>query len=85
MASQKQTPKAVKQPAVKQQTIKEIEIKKADTAPKADKSAEYKSAVQEIVAQAKARVTRLAQTNISMSCREVIAMLNGIKDGIEKL
>ena len=38
-----------------------------------------------IITSAKARASRTAQTSISMSCREVLAMLNGIKDGVEKL
>ena len=38
-----------------------------------------------IITSAKARASRTAQTSISMSCREVLAMLNGIKDSVEKL
>ena len=44
-----------------------------------------KDDVLEIITSAKARASRTAQTSISMSCREVLAMLNGIKDGVEKL
>lgn len=39
----------------------------------------------EIIMSARTRVSRVAQTSISMPCREVFAMLNGIKDSIEKL
>ena len=38
-----------------------------------------------IITSAKARASRTAQTSISMPCREVLAMLNGIKDSVEKL
>lgn len=44
-----------------------------------------KDDVLEIITSAKARASRTAQTSISMSCREVLAMLNGIKDSVEKL
>lgn len=44
-----------------------------------------KDEVLEIITSAKARASRTAQTSISMSCREVLAMLNGIKDSVEKL
>lgn len=44
-----------------------------------------KDDVLEIITSAKARASRTAQTSISMSCREVLAMLNGIKDSVERL
>ena len=44
-----------------------------------------KDDVLEIITSAKTRASRTAQTSISMSCREVLAMLNGIKDSVEKL
>lgn len=44
-----------------------------------------KDDVLEIITSAKARASRTAQTSISMSCREVLAMLNGVKDSVEKL
>lgn len=44
-----------------------------------------KDEVLEIITSAKARASRTAQTSISMPCREVLAMLNGIKDSVEKL
>ena len=44
-----------------------------------------KDDVLEIITSAKARASRTAQTSISMSCREVLALLNAIKDRVEKL
>ena len=44
-----------------------------------------KDDVLEIITSAKARASRTAQTSISMPCREVLAMLNGVKDSVEKL
>lgn len=90
MSNQKQTQKVIEKEIeeISEATIGEIVKAEIDTADK--QSAETskfvsKDDVIEIITSAKARASRIAQTSISMSCREVLAMLNGIKDGVEKL
>ena len=90
MSNQKQTQKVIEKEIeeIPEATIGEIVKAEIDTADK--QSAEISKLVSKddviaIITSAKARASRIAQTSVSMSCREVLAMLNGIKDGVEKL
>ena len=99
MSNQKQTQKAMKEKIkeIPKAIIEEITqeencsvVDEKGTEIKEDKCEETsklisKDEVLEIITSAKARASRTAQTSISMSCREVLAMLNGIKDSVEKL
>ena len=78
MSNQKQTQKVV------EEKIKEIPEATVGESVKTSKLVS-KDDVIAIITSAKARASRTAQTSISMSCREVLAMLNGIKDSVEKL
>ena len=90
MSNQKQTQKAM------EEEIKEIpeatvgEMVQAEIYTTDEQSVETSKLINKddviaIITSAKARASRTAQTSISMSCREVLAMLNGIKDSVEKL
>lgn len=90
MSNQKQTQKAVEEEInnIPEATIGEMVQAEIDTAD--EQSVETSKLVNKddviaIITSAKARASRTAQTSISMSCREVLAMLNGIKDSVEKL
>lgn len=90
MSNQKQTQKAVEEEInnIPKATIGEMVQAEIDTAD--EQSVETSKLVNKddviaIITSAKARASRTAQTSISMSCREVLAMLNGIKDSVEKL
>lgn len=90
MSNQKQTQKVVKEEIkeLPEATIGEMVQAEIDTAD--EQSVETSKLINKddviaIITSAKARASRTAQTSISMSCREVLAMLNGIKDGVEKL
>ena len=90
MSNQKQTQKAMEEEIkdIPEATIGEMvqaEIDNADEQSVETSKPISKDDVIAIITSAKARVSRTAQTSISMSCREVLAMLNGIKDGVEKL
>lgn len=78
MSNQKQTQKTV------EEEIKEIPEATVEELVETSKLVS-KDDVIAIITSAKARALRTAQTSISMSCREVLAMLNGIKDSVEKL
>ncbi len=77
MSNQKQTQKVVEE---KIKEISEANVGEVETSKFVSKDD-----VIAIITSAKSRALRTAQTSISMSCREVLAMLNGIKDGVEKL
>ena len=82
MSNQKQTQKVVEE--IKE--IPEATIGEMAQAESVETSKFIsKDDVIAIITSAKARASRTAQTSISMSCREVLAMLNGIKDSVEKL
>ena len=90
MSNQKQTQKVVEEEIkeIPEATIGEMMQTEIDTTD--EQSVETskfisKDDVIAIITSAKARASRTAQTSISMSCREVLAMLNGIKDSVEKL
>ena len=90
MSNQKQTQKVVEEEIkeIPEATIGEMVQTEIDTTD--EQSVETskfisKDDVIAIITSAKARASRTAQTSISMSCREVLAMLNGIKDSVEKL
>ena len=90
MSNQKQTQKAVEEEIkeIPETTIGEMVQAEIDTAD--EQSVETSKLVSKddviaIITSAKARASRTAQTSISMSCREVLAMLNGIKDSVERL
>lgn len=90
MSNQKQAQKVVKEEIkeIPEATIGEMVQAEIDTAD--EQSVETSKLINKddviaIITSAKARASRTAQTSISMSCREVLAMLNGIKDGVEKL
>ena len=90
MSNQKQTQKAVEEEIndIPEATIGEMvqaEIDTADEQSVETSKLASKDDVIAIITSAKARASRTAQTSISMSCREVLAMLNGIKDSVEKL
>lgn len=90
MSNQKQTQKAVEEEIndIPEATIGEMvqaEIDIADEQSIETSNLVSKDDVIAIITSAKARASRTAQTSISMSCREVLAMLNGIKDSVEKL
>ena len=78
MSNQKQTQKEI------EEEIKEIPEATVGESVETSKFVS-KDDVIAIITSAKARASRIAQTSISMSCREVLAMLNGIKDSVEKL
>lgn len=80
MSNQKQKQELVEE-EIKEETIPQEEIKEETK----EQSLIKKDDVLLIISSAKARASRLAQTSISMSCREVLAMLNGIRDSVEKL
>ena len=90
MSNQKQAQKVVEEEIkdIAEATIGEMVQAEIDTAD--EQSVETSKLINKddviaIITSAKARASRTAQTSISMSCREVLAMLNGIKDGVEKL
>ena len=90
MSNQKQTQKVVEEKIkeIPEATVGEMAQAEIDTTD--EQSVETskfisKDDVIAIITSAKARASRTAQTSISMSCREVLAMLNGIKDSVEKL
>ena len=90
MSNQKQTQKAMEEEIkdIPEATIGEMVQAEIDTTN--EQSVETSKPISKddviaIITSAKARVSRTAQTSISMPCREVLAMLNGIKDGVEKL
>ena len=89
MSNQKQAQKVVEEiKEIPEATVGEMVQAEIDTTD--EQSVETSKLVSKddviaIITSAKARASRTAQTSISMSCREVLAMLNGIKDGVEKL
>ena len=89
MSNQKQTQKVVEEiKEIPEATVGEMVQAEIDTTD--EQSVETSKPISKddviaIITSAKARASRTAQTSISMSCREVLAMLNGIKDGVEKL
>ena len=90
MSNQKQAQKVIEEEIkeIPEATIGEMVQAEIDTAD--EQSVETSKLINKddviaIITSAKARASRTAQTSISMSCREVLAMLNGIKDGVEKL
>ena len=90
MSNQKQTRKAMEEEIkdIPEATIGEMVQAEIDTTD--EQSVETSKPISKddviaIITSAKARASRTAQTSISMSCREVLAMLNGIKDSVEKL
>ena len=90
MSNQKQAQKVVEEKIkeIPEATIGEMVQAEIDTAD--EQSVETskfisKDDVIAIITSAKARASRTAQTSISMPCREVLAMLNGVKDSVEKL
>lgn len=90
MSNQKQTQKVVEEEikGIPEATIGEMVQTEIDTTD--EQSVETSKLISKddviaIITSAKARASRTAQTSISMSCREVLAMLNGIKDSVEKL
>ena len=90
MSNQKQAQKVVEEEIkdIAEATIGEMVQAEIDTAD--EQSVETSKLINKddviaIITSAKARASRTAQTSVSMSCREVLAMLNGIKDGVEKL
>lgn len=89
MSNQKQTQKVVEEiKEIPEATIGEMVQAEIDTTD--EQSVEISKLISKddviaIITSAKARALRTAQTSISMSCREVLAMLNGIKDSVEKL
>ena len=89
MSNQKQTQKVVEEiKEIPEATIGEMVQTEIDTTD--EQSVETSKLISKddviaIITSAKARASRTAQTSISMSCREVLAMLNGIKDSVEKL
>ena len=89
MSNQKQTQKVVEEiKEIPEATIGEMvqaEIYTTDEQSVETSKLISKDDVIAIITSAKARALRTAQTSISMSCREVLAMLNGIKDSVEKL
>ena len=90
MSNQKQTQKVVEEEIkeIPEATIGEMVQAEIDTTDEQSvKTSKFisKDDVIAIITSAKARASRTAQTSISMSCREVLAMLNGIKDSVEKL
>ena len=90
MSNQKQTQKAMEEEIkdIPEATIGEMvqaEIDNADEQSVETSKPISKDDVIAIITSAKARVSRTAQTSIAMPYREVLAMLNGIKDGVEKL
>ena len=90
MSNQKQTRKAMEEEIkdIPEATIGEMVQAAIDTTN--EQSVETSKLISKddviaIITSAKARVARTAQTSILMPFREVLAMLNGIKDGVEKL
>ena len=90
MSNQKQAQKVVEEEIkeIPEATVGEMVQAEIDTTD--EQSVETSKLINKddviaIITSAKARASRTAQTSISMSCREVLAMLNGIKDGVEKL
>lgn len=83
MSNQKQTQKVIEEEIkeIPEATIGEVTQDECEETSKLVS----KDDVIAIITSAKARASRTAQTSISMPCREVLAMLNGIKDGVEKL
>lgn len=90
MSNQEQTQKVIEEEIkeIPEATIREIVQAEIDAAnEQAVETSKFvsKDDVIAIITSAKARALRTAQTSISMSCREVLAMLNGIKDSVERL
>ena len=90
MSNQKQTQKAMEEEIkdIPEATIGEMvqaEIDAADEQSVETSKLINKDDVIAVITSAKARASRTAQTSISMPYREVLAMLNGIKDSVEKL
>lgn len=90
MSNQEQTQKVIEEEIkeIPEATIREMVQAEIDAAnEQAVETSKFvsKDDVIAIITSAKARALRTAQTSISMSCREVLAMLNGIKDSVERL
>lgn len=90
MSNQEQTQKVIEEEIkeIPEATIREMVQAEIDAAnEQAVETSKFvsKDDVIAIITSAKARASRTAQTSISMSCREVLAMLNGIKDSVERL
>lgn len=90
MSNQEQTQKVIEEEIkeIPEATIREMVQAETDAADEqAVETSKFvsKDDVIAIITSAKARASRNAQTSISMSCREVLAMLNGIKDSVERL
>lgn len=90
MSNQKQTQKVIEEEIKETPEATIGEMVQAEIGTANEQSVETSKLINKddviaIITSAKARASRTAQTSISMPCREVLAMLNGIKDGVEKL